>query len=47
MGVKGSVVVASIALLPERGLAKTADTDFAEVAAEEIDAAEVGRERNE
>ncbi len=47
MRVEGGVVVASGALLPERGLAKTADTDFAEVAAEEIDAAEVGRERNE
>jgi len=47
VGVESSVVVASGALLPEGGLTEIADTDVAEVAAEEIDAAEVGGERDE
>jgi len=47
VGVEGGVVVASGALLPEGGLTEIADTDVAELAAEEIDAAEVGREWDE
>lgn len=47
MRVQSAVKVAAGALLPERRLAKVADADVGEVAAEQLDALEVGREGDE